>query len=163
MPVTDRDATDLNTLLHWLTARPRPGGQVTAEEATDAARRLTDAARKTLMAGLTPADITLTDRELPGGEMTTTHVDGMPVRAAFPEPPDDDDGLDHWTVLLREPPAPDGSSTYRLCRIRQRGYGWEVFDGMPGARALDVVPGRRMVRRQHPGRERVLAWPAPRR
>ena len=137
MVVTVRDATDLDTLLHWMTGRPRLSGPVTAEEATAAARRLTAAARKTLMAGLTPAEITFTDREPPAGEMMPAEVDGMPVLAAFPEPPDDDDGLTHWTVVAAETPAPAaGGGTYRLCRIRRAGTGWEVFDGMPGAQGL---------------------------
>ena len=64
-------------------------------------------------------------------------IDGRPVRAAFPTPPDDEDGMEHWTVMLREAAGPHGSR-YRLCRVRQAGgpADWEVFDGMPGAQDL---------------------------
>jgi len=140
MAIPIGDAADINTLLDWLMGRRRPhGGAITIDEATAAARRLAGKANRALSAGLTPGDVNLT------GELLTarhdgappTEIDGMPVRAAFPAPPPSDDSMEHWTVILAEPPGADGS-TYRLCRVRRAGAPgeWEVIDSLTGAEDL---------------------------
>jgi hypothetical protein len=138
IPITD--ATDINTLLDFMMGRTRPyGGAVTADEATAAARRLVAKANRALSAGLTPGDVNLTGELAPGqldGAMPT-EIDGMPVRAAFPTPPEGDDCLEQWTVIVHEASGP-GGGTYRLCRVRRAGAPgqWEVFDCLPGAQDL---------------------------
>jgi len=140
MPIPITDATDINTLLDYILGRTRPhGGAVTTDEATAAARRLAAKANKALSAGLTPDDVDL-PRELAAGRhdgAIPAEIDGMPVRAAFPTPPDGDDSLEHWTVILCEASGP-GGGRYRLCRARRVGAPgeWEVFDGLPGAQDL---------------------------
>ena len=133
-------ATDINTLLDYFMGRTRPGcGPVTAEEATAAARRLAGKANKALSAGLTPDDVDLTGKlaTAPHDGAPPAAIDGMPVRAAFPTPPPDDDSMEHWTVILAEPADADGS-TYRVCRVRRAGAPgeWEVIASMTGAEEL---------------------------
>ena len=140
MAIPIGDATDINTLLGYFMGRTRPGcGPVTAEEATAAARRLAGKANKALSAGLTPDDVDLT-RLLALGQhdgAAPAEIDGMPVRAAFPTPPPDDDSMEHWTVILAEPAGADGS-TYRVCRVRRAGAPgeWEVIDSLTDAEDL---------------------------
>jgi hypothetical protein len=132
-------ATDINTLLDYIMGRTRTGfGLVTADEATAAARRLAAKANRARSAGLTPDDVDL-PRELAHGRCDGTilaEIDGMPVRAAFPTPPEGD-GVEHWTVILCEASGP-GDGRYRLCRARRAGAPgeWEAIDGMPGAQDL---------------------------
>lgn len=138
IPITD--ATDINTLLDWAMGRTRPyGGAVTADEATAAGKRLAAKANRALSAGLTPDDVDLTRELVPGRQdgAIPAEIDGMPVRAAFPTPPDGDDSLEHWTVIPREPSG-RGARTYRLYRVRRAGAPgeWEVIDGLPGAQDL---------------------------
>jgi hypothetical protein len=163
MAISVAAATDINTLLGWVMGRHRHGEPVTLEDATAAARRLAGTAHRKLMAGLTPADVTLDPREPDVGDVsrylahhgvrTLRHagagdltrragampaeIDGMPVRAAFPAPPGDEDAMECWTVILRESTGPRGGR-YRLCRVRRAGArgDWEVSDGMPGAQDL---------------------------
>jgi hypothetical protein len=60
MSMTIGEANDLNTLLHWILSRQQPYcGHVLDHEATEAAKRLTTKANKTLHAGLRPDEITL--------------------------------------------------------------------------------------------------------
>jgi hypothetical protein len=140
MAIPVSDATDINTLLDYLMGRSRPGFDlVTAEEATAAARRLAGKAYKALSAGLAPDDVDLTRLLALSHDDGTrpAEIDGMPVRAAFPTPPPSDDCMEHWTVILAEPPSADGS-TYRVCRVRQAGAPgeWEVIATMTGADEL---------------------------
>jgi hypothetical protein len=138
MAIPIGDATDINILLNYLMSRTRPHGRpIPADEVTAAAGRLAAKAHRALGAGLTPDDLT--------GELATARhdgtppaeIDGMPVRAAFPTPPPGDDSMEHWTVILAEPPGPDGS-TYRLCRVRRAGApgGWQVIDSLTDAADL---------------------------
>jgi hypothetical protein len=151
MPISIPDATAINTLLNYIMGRARPhGGAITAGEATNAARRLAAKANNTLSAGLTPDDVDLTSEPAASQHDGTppAEIDGMPVRAAFPTPPDDGDCMEHWTVILREKPGP-GGGTYRLCRARRAGAPgrWEVIDGMPGAQGLAwMLAARRFAR-----------------
>jgi hypothetical protein len=140
MAIPIGDAHDINTVLYYLMGRRRPhGAAVTADEVTAAASRLAGKAHKALGAGLAPDDVDLT-----GALATAWHdgappaeIDGMDVRAAFPTPPPDEDSMEHWTLILAEPPSADGS-TYRLCRVRRAGAPgeWEVIDSLTGAEDL---------------------------
>ena len=140
MAISIGDASDINTLLDYIMGRTRPScGPVTGEEATAAARRLAGKANKALAAGLTPDDVDLT-RLLALGPHDGTppaEIDGMAVRAAFPTPAPDDDSTEHWTVILAEPAAANGT-TYRVCRVRRAGAPgqWEVIASMTGAEEL---------------------------
>ncbi len=140
MAIPIGDATAINTLLAYMMGRTRPGcSPVTADEAAAAARQLAGKANKALSAGLTPDDVDLT-RLLAldqGDGAMPAAIDGMPVRAAFPTPPPSDDSMEHWTVILAEPPGADGS-TYRVCRVRQAGTPgeWEVIAELTGAEEL---------------------------
>lgn len=58
--MTITEAKDVNTVVLWTMGRRvrYPGGlPLTAEEVTDAARRLITRAQKTLMAGLSPDEV----------------------------------------------------------------------------------------------------------
>ena len=134
-------AHDINTLLRYLMglAWPQEAASATEDEAIAAARRLAGQAYRALSAGLSPDEV-----NLPRLLATAQHdgappaaIDGMLVRAAFPTPPPSADSMEHWTVILAEPPGADGS-TYRACRVRQAGAPgeWEVIVELTGAEEL---------------------------